>query len=281
VGRYLGKADTLDKTTHRGPLGEVWGAVGFVERNFALYKRYSGWIVVVTAYAAVNTVIIGLIGKAAGNEKLVLYLIIGSVLWAFLSQLFQEICESMAWEHWEGTLEVTFSAPLKRFSQLLGVSAFSILYSLFKSLIIMAAMLLFFRIDLSGADLLSASVVLLVGSVSFLGMGIASGVLPILSRERGFHAARIFLALLLLVSGVYYPIAVLPAWLRPFSVVSPATYALRSMRAALLDGAGLREIKGDVLILLTFCVVSVPLGFAVFAVGERWAKWKGKLKVDG
>jgi ABC-2 type transport system permease protein len=84
-----------------------------------------------------------------------------------------------------------------------------------------------------------------------------------------------------LVSGVYYDVSVLPAWLRPFSVVSPATYTLRAMRAAVLDGVGLAALGDELLILVVSGVVLIPLGFACFVLGERWAKKTGKLKIEG
>lgn len=164
---------------------------------------------------------------------------------------------------------------------LLGTSTYAVIYGLGRSVIILGAMLLFFKIDLSGANLAAAAVCLTVSSVSFLGMGIAAAVLPILSREKGPQATHIFQASVLLVSGVYYPIDVLPGWLKPLSVVSPATYALRSVRACLLDGAGFGDVSGDILILACFSVLSVPAGFLVFWLGETWAKRKGKMKVEG
>jgi hypothetical protein len=56
---------------------------------------------------------------------------------------------------------------------------------------------------------------------------------------------------------------------------------LRSIRACLLEGAGLADVKGDILILAVFSVVLVPVGFLIFRVGEAWAKRKGKIKIEG
>ena len=189
--------------------------------------------------------------------------------------------ESVAWEMWEGTLELTFMAPIKRFTMLLGNTLFAIMYGIIRSALILAAMALFFRIDLSGANLLTALVVLVVSSLAFIGLGLPAAVLPILNREKGVQASNIFQAVLLLVSGVYYPVETLPGWLRPLAALSPATYTLRSMRAAIMDGAGLADVAGDMLIIALIAAVSIPLGMAVFTAGERWAKWKGKLKIEG
>ena len=43
--------------------------------------------------------------------------------------------------------------------------------------------------------------------------------------------------MLLVVSGVYYPVEVLPQWMQWIATISPATYALEGIRAAILDGA--------------------------------------------
>ncbi len=187
----------------------------------------------------------------------------------------------IAWERWEGTLEYTFMAPVRRFTQLLGNALYAITYGLFRAGVELAVCALFFGISLAGANLLTAAVVLVVSSLPFLGMGLACAVLPLLSRERGSQATHIFQALVLLVSGVYYDISVLPSWLQPFSTVSPATYTLRAMRAAILEGATLADVRRDIVILVAAGATLIPLGFACFALGERWAKKVGRLKIEG
>jgi ABC-2 type transport system permease protein len=85
--------------------------------------------------------------------------------------------------------------------------------------------------------------------------------------------------MLLVVSGVYYPVSVLPDWMQWLSTISPATYALRGIRDSVLDGAGLAW--GDVWPLLLIGAVSIPLGLWVFGRGEVYAKRHGKLKRSG
>jgi ABC-2 type transport system permease protein len=63
--------------------------------------------------------------------------------------------------------------------------------------------------------------------------------------------------------------------------VSPATYALHGIRAAVLDGAGVGEVWGDLWPLLALGVVAIPAGLAIFRMGERYAKRHGSLKRNG
>jgi ABC-2 type transport system permease protein len=86
---------------------------------------------------------------------------------------------------------------------------------------------------------------------------------------------------MLVVSGVYYPVSVLPGWMQAIATISPATYALRGARAAIIDGAGLSSLWGDIWPLLIIGAVSVPLGLWVFRRGELYAKKHGKLKRSG
>ena len=187
----------------------------------------------------------------------------------------------VAWERWEGTIEYTMMAPVSRLTHMLGVSLFSIIYGLARSVLLLGVLALFFSVELSRANLGGAALVLLVGSLSFIGFGIMAATLPLLFPERGEEMTFVISSILLLVSGVYYPISVLPAWMQPLATVSPATYVLEGMRATILDGAPTLAIGPYLLPILVLGVVTLPLGLAVFGWAERYAKRTGKLKRSG
>jgi len=129
------------------------------------------------------------------------------------------------------------------------------------------------------ANFVAALVVLVIASVSFFGIGMMTSVLPLISPEKGAQLGFVAQGMLLVVSGVYYPVSVLPAWMEWISTISPATYALRGIRASILDGAGIAW--ADVWPLIVIGVISIPVGLAVFHAGEVYAKKHGKLKRSG
>ncbi|GEM90075.1 ABC transporter permease [Oceanithermus desulfurans] len=264
----------------------------FVFRDFHLTRRYISWVVVFTFYALVNSATIALIGVAAGDERLTLTLVLGVLLWSFLSAMFQEISNSISYERWEGTLEYTFMAPVHRLTHLLGVSLFAVAYSVVRTVVIMVGLLLFVHLSFAGANLWGVLVVLLVASVAFMGLGLVAAILPVLSPENGAQATNIVQGVLLLVSGIYYPVAVLPAWVQPLAVLSPATYALAAARklmgldrplteAGSLAGAPLSSVTHELTVLTLMGLVLVPLGLWIFGRVEHWAKRTGKLKRTG
>ena len=259
---------------------ELKSCYAFVERNFNLVKRYLGWEIVFLVYNIVNALTIGFIGVTQGKEK-VLYLVVGAMLWGFLSILFHEVSESVSWERWEGTIEYTFMAPVHRFTHLGGMCVYAIIYGIIRTVVLLLAVALFFNLSLQNANFAAALVILVISSLSFIGLGLMAAVLPLMSPEKGSQATHIFQAVLLLISGVYYEINVLPVWIRPLSVVSPATYTLRTMRAALLEGSSLGQMWNTLLFLLIIGLLLIPLGLFIFHLAEIYAKKKGKLKRSG
>jgi ABC-2 type transport system permease protein len=267
---------------------ELIGLAGVFERNVYLVKRYIWWDVAFFLWTVANTLTIVFIAKgieATGGQidvdRVTTTLLVGAVVWAYLGIIFEILTETVAWERWEGTIEYTFMAPLSRPIHLFGMGAFAIVYGVIRAVLLFGVVALFFDLNLSHANFAAALVVLLVASISFIGIGMMTAVLPLISPEKGTQLGFIAQGLLLVVSGVYYPVEVLPQWMQWISVISPATYALDGMRDAIIDGDGITSMGDEIWPLVVIGIVSVPLGLEVFRRGERYAKRHGKLKRSG
>jgi ABC-2 type transport system permease protein len=267
---------------------ELIGLAGVVERNIYLVKRYIWWDVAFFIWTVANTLTIVFIAKGieAGGGKIdvnevTTVLLIGAVVWAYLGIIFEILTETVAWERWEGTIEYTFMAPLSRPIHLFGMGLFAIAYGVIRAVLLFAVVALFFSLQLSNANFAAALVVLIVASISFIGIGMMTAVLPLISPEKGTQLGFVAQGILLVVSGVYYPVSVLPEWMQWLAKISPATYALDGIRDAILNGAGISAMWPDIWPLIIIGVVSVPLGLEVFRRGERYAKRHGKLKRSG
>ncbi len=267
---------------------ELVGAGGVVERNAYLTKRYIWWDLAWFVWTVANTLTIVFIAKgieATGGEldvnEVMTSLLIGAVIWAYLGVLFEFLMETVAWERWEGTIEYTFMAPLSRAMHLAGQGVFAIAYGLLRAVFLFTVCALFFDLAMPDANFLAAFVVLLVASISFLGIGVMTSVLPLISPEKGTQLGFVAQGTLLVVSGIYYPVDVLPQWMQWIATISPATYALEGAREAILEGAGMSEMWDEIVPLLLIGAVTIPLGLWVFHRGELYAKKHGKLKRSG
>lgn len=269
------------------PLGLAWA---FFERQINLWKRYWGWELVWLVYGVVNTLAITFIAEQVGQDsivgreevdRLVMFLLIGTLVWAYLSAVLDDVSLVIAWERWEGTIEHTLMAPVPRVIHLVGMSVFGVAHAVLRTVLIFAMAAPFFDINIASADWFAAFAVVAVGSISVVGLAILAGILPLLYPERGPQMSFMVQAAVLLVSGVYYSVDVLPSWLRSVSYLSPATYMLDGIRGALLDGQGVGEMVRILVILLIFGVILVPLSVAAFSLAEKWAKMTGRLKRHG
>ena len=270
---------------------EAHAFLGFVERQKNLIRRYWLWEAVWLVYSLVSVLSIGYLaaglstlGLEPGQANLhqtQLYLLVGALLWTYLSLVFFEIAFAITWERWEGTIEYTFMAPIKRLTHLLGMSAASLIYGIARTAAIGVALIFFFKLDLSHANWLSALAIFAAATLPLLGLGIFTSVLPLLSPEKGEQMAFAVQGVLLLISGVYYPISVLPAPLHIIGILSPLTYTLNGVRESLLNGLSLAGALPDIGILLLMGVILVPASVWCFNRAEVRAKRLGLLKRSG
>src|ERR671930_526438 len=137
-------------------------------------------------------------------------------------------------------------APLSRPVHLFGMGAFAIVYGIVRAVLLFGVVAAFFTLHLPKADYVAALVLLVVASISFIGVGMMTAVLPLISPEKGAQLGFVAQGIMLVVSGVYYPVSVLPDWMQWVATISPATYALRGIRHAILDGYGLAQVWGDI-----------------------------------
>jgi ABC-2 type transport system permease protein len=263
---------------------ELIGLFGVVERNLYLTKRYLLWDLAFLLWTVANTLTIVFIARGVGispaeRNALETKLLVGGVIWAFLGIIFEIVTETVAWERWEGTIEYTFMAPVSRPVHLIGMGDYAVVYGLVRAALVFFAVVLFIGIHLPHANYGAAVALLGIASISFIGVGMMTAVLPLVSPEKGTQLGFVAQGLMLVVSGVYYPVNVLPEWMQWIAKISPATYALRGNREQILNGAGLAW--ADVWPLLVIGAFSIPIGLAVFKVGERYAKKRGKLKRSG
>lgn len=266
----------------------------FFERNWNITKRYWGWELVWLCYNIVNAVSVSFIGVAAQKftgsslssgqvQTLTLILVVGTLVWTYLSVTFDGVTDIINMERWEGTIEYTFMAPISRFTHMIGSCVYAVVHGLLFTALQLLIIAFFFHLDLSQTNFLSALFMLLLGSVSFIGFGIMAAILPLLYTEKGMQMSFIVRAVILLVSGVYYPITVMPEWMRVFAYISPGTYVIQGLRDAVISDAPIWSplIWRSTWPLIISGVVSIPLGVFLFGIAERYAKRTGRLKRNG
>ena len=208
--------------------GRVWG---YVQRNYFLTKRYLMWEIVWLVYVTVNAMAITYIGagvEAVGGSVdtrfLMTYLLVGALLWNYLSMLFDVLSETVSWERWEGTIEYTFMSPSSRVTHLLGMgstrssTASCRRWSPWRLLPVLRPRPLERELLGRPPD---------PRGVQRLTRRLRRRRRRCRSPRKGPAGQLHSLVRAAAVSGVYYEVDVLPGWMQAIATVSPVTYALQ------------------------------------------------------
>jgi ABC-2 type transport system permease protein len=171
-----------------------------------------------------------------------------------------------------GTLETLLVTQTRLESIVLGSSLYPFLSSTARVTSYLVLGALFFGLPLGNADWGAALLLLVLSILAFSSFGIVSASFTLLFK-RGDPFTWLLLGASGLLGGVFYPVAVLPAWLKAVAQFLPITYCLEGMRRALLAGDGVAELWRETLVLLLFAGVGLPLALALF----RWSVHRAKL----
>jgi ABC-2 type transport system permease protein len=222
------------------------------------------------------TRVVGHGGKVGSPNQYFQFIVVGVTLSNVLRASVTTAAANVRRDQLEGTLEMLATQPVSPLALALGWSALAVIQSVLEGLIIVAIAI---PLGFSGfsPDWLSVAIVFSVAVAAFLAIGFLGAAL-VLAIQQGVGIMGLVVAGLSLVSGALFPVAVLPGALQLLSDISPLTYALRAMRGAIFYHQGLLQLIGGSLgILILYCLVLLPLSFAILLGGFRYARMRGTL----
>jgi ABC-2 type transport system permease protein len=210
------------------------------------------------------------VGSVAG------FLFVGFAMYMWLSVLLWNAGTSLRQEQIRGTLEAIFLTPASRLVLLFG-PPLAHLYTIGLSFLIMAIGLrLMFGVELGIDAVLRAIVVILVAVPAMYAISslFASSVMRYGETSPAVQVVR---GTLVLLSGVSFPLVMLPDWAQAVAAVTPTTYIVDDVRRVLLGGAGLDTIARDLAITLLLAAVLTAFAVVVYRWNERAARRTGML----
>ena len=203
------------------------------------------------------------------------YVLLGIAFNGYFNTGLTSFAQSLRQAQTTGTLEAVLMTPTPVGQVVLGSAVWSYGFTTFRVLLYLL-LGLFLGLDLSNANVPLALLGLILSIIAFASIGILAASL-IMVIKRGDPITSLIGSLSALLGGIYYPIALLPEWLQPFSYALPITYALNVMRQTLLNGATWAAVQTDLLILLGFTAVLLPLSLFTFRTAVHRARVDGSL----
>ena len=268
--------------------GEVAKLPAFLRRDFVTAVSYRVYFVsdilglfsqALLFYFISEMVDAGELPSYGGSPTTYLeFVVVGVAVGVFVQFALTRVAAALRQEQLQGTLEAMLATPTAPGTIQLGSVMFDLVYMPVRTIVFLAVMTAAFGLDFEASGVAPATLVLLAFIPFVWGLGVLSAAVILVVR-RGAGVAAIAGGLLALLSGAYFPLSLLPPWLQEVAEWNPIAIALEDMRSALLGGANWGETGSDLLVLVSFSVVSLLVGLAAFRLALRHERARGTLGV--
>lgn len=261
-----------------------------IRKEWIIFRRYPTWVIAMLIWPVIFPAAYILSARAlsgpdgsglalfvqrTGTSDYLGFIAIGTTIWMWQNVVLWDVGFTLRNEQLRGTLESNWLSPTWRFSFLLGggiVQALTLLVFLLVSALEFG---LFFGVRLNGNPFLVLLTLLATIPATF-GIGFAFASLVITAKE-----AHVFVflvrGLVMIFCGVTFPVSVLPGWMQSVAAWLPQTYAIRGIRNAALNGAGLQALAPDLIPLLALGIAWLVIGYFTFNWMERRARRTGAI----
>jgi ABC-2 type transport system permease protein len=243
-------------------------------REHLVSNGAGGYVLVWVAFPFFTLAAAGLIYRSY-RPSLLGYVVVGITASTLITNALFHVGQMLDEQRIYGTLTSLFLAPCPRVSWLTGL-AFG---GLFETGVSALAVLLFGTVAFGvrfDPDYPALVLSVLLFIVSLWGMGLIFASFGLILR-RSNDLANLLSSVIVLLGGVYYPVALLPVWLRYPARCLPLGYGIQAMASSSLHHAGITQLSSELVPLAGFAVATPALGLLTFAWLERKVRQRGEI----
>jgi len=202
------------------------------------------------------------------------FVILGGAMMSFWFNVLWGMGSSLYWEKETGNLEAFMTTPSPLEGLLLGMAIGGMVNTATRALSIIVMGSLFFNVKFEILALPSALLIFLLTLLALYTLGIGLASLYLMYSRSGWRASELLQEPIMFISGLYYPLSVLPTFLQIIASLFPLAVGLDGIRKALIYNASLAELGVHVLLLV---MMSVILAFTARKL-LRYMEWKAKIE---
>lgn len=215
------------------------------------------------------------LASTLGTEDLSGFLFMGGAVSWITATAFWIMAFSLRTEMDAGTLEPSWLTPTRRGTLVLGRGLYGLLLFVFVQAALFGIGIAFFGLRLR-AEALWALPAIAVAFVGMAGVGYLVAAAVLLLKEANFFVDTTqFLVSML--SGVAFPITVLPLAAQAVAVLLPTTWAVEILRYYALGSRTILDVGLEHAVLLATSGLVLPLGLWAFGAADRHVRVHGTL----
>lgn len=257
-------------------------AYAICKRDFVLFTSYRLRLLTTFFTTVVSLTLFYYISRLVGSRQIAspdryyAFVVIGMVILVVLTSTLATPVATLRQELLTGTFERMVLSPFGPVRSVLSLMIFPLVVAMVTSLFTIAFAGVVFGLNLRWSTAAAAVPIALLGAVAFAPFGLfMTAALIIFKQTRA--GATFIITVLTVVSGVYFPVVLLPNWLRWLSDIQPFTPAVDLLRNVLV-GTPLRESAAlSVVKLVVFPAVLLPVAIWTVNAAVDLARRRGTI----
>ncbi len=201
-------------------------------------------------------------GIVPGKHNYFQFVAPGIIAMIVMTAVLTGLAASISREKEQGTLDGVLVSPVDRLAIILGKALAQTVRGLVQGSLVLLLAWLVFGVKVYGS-LLLVFLILILGVFSFVGLGILVSA-SAAEQETATQLLFMFQFPMLFLSGVFFPITMMPKFVQYISKVIPLTYAIEALRKVIVLGATFSSISHELLVLFVFGFVTTSVSVPIF-----------------
>lgn len=215
-----------------------------------------------TALSIIEPIKIKIEGIVRGKYNYFEFVAPGIIAMIVMTAVLTGLAASISREREIGTLDGILIAPVNRLSIVIGKAIAQAVRGLVQGTIVLLLAIFLFNVKVNGS-LLLVFLILILGIFSFVGFGILVSA-SAAEQETATQLLFMFQFPMLFLSGVFFPISMMPEIMQVVSKAIPLTYAIEALRKVIVLGGNLSSVRNELLTLLTFGLITTSISVPLF-----------------
>jgi len=197
-----------------------------------------------------------------GSGSYVEFMIPGLLMMVMITSVMTGLPRAIAYEKDVGTLNGFLVAPISRVSIIAGKALGRVVRGLIQGILSLILAILLFGITIHG-NILWVLLTLFLGVFSFVGLGtVLTSVAE--DEETALMIITTLTLPMIFLSGIFFPIQMMPSFMQTIAYWLPFTYAIDAIRRIMVFGVSLAAVATDIIVLLGFGIVMLIIAIPAF-----------------
>jgi len=228
-------------------------------------------------------VLFGSVFSASGSSVLtpyggdyISYLLVGSVGWGFLWSIMGTTSGSLRSEMMMGTVESILLTKTRMVTMMFSYALYGSFFGLLSIILLVGIGFIFFNVSVFATANIFTLIIFIFSTAMMFGFGLIFAGLTIWLKNIG-AVSSVIQSISMFFCGVYFPLTVLPEFLRPIAMYIPFYYPIEGLRRSLITTTPSTELITYSCIVLGLAVFFILLGIYILHKGLIKAKKDGSL----